>query len=81
MLSANTQPRSKMNYYKQCILQKGATFQVAWIPSDKAKLNKVLNLKKESDGWLVTEIWGTLDQETVESNANDYRYHRIATDI
>ena len=50
----------------QCTLVKDRTTQVSWIPTEFAKLNKVLKVE-EDEGWVVTEIGGTLSKEMVKA--------------
>lgn len=44
---------------KQCLLRRGATRQVAWLPMEFATAGRYIRLKDE-DGWLVVSVHGTL---------------------
>jgi len=60
--------------YKQCLLCKGSSMLVSWIPSKFAKKNKVLELKMNKEwvnGWTVLTAFGekkTKDNLTVIEN-------------
>lgn len=82
-----------MIYYRQCLLERGQTNQVSWIPEQFAKKNKYIKLKnnKESgclveegkweDGWKVIEVGIRMPEDIVLSNSQAYKHHRKNTDI
>jgi len=57
--------------YTQCKLQRGSTFQTAWIPSTFAKKNLYLNITGQN-GWKVISTGGTLPAEYVYAHERDY---------
>ena len=68
-----------METHTQCLLVTDAGIRyVAWIPTIRAKLNKV-----RIDGMVynVKERYSTMPTDDVLVNSNDYRNHRKATDI
>lgn len=71
--------------HTQCLLSKGKTSQVSWIPSDFATKGKYVKLRRRGDeswddGWLVVETWTTMDSEEVNDNSQDYKRQRLASD-
>ena len=69
-----------MNYC-QCVLTRGPESQVTWIPDKFAKLGKTLKLKEEhgwEDGWTVSTIWATENEEVVKKMEYSARqYHEL----
>ncbi len=67
--------------FRQCVLQKKAIVQVAWIPEQFAKEGLFLEIK-EDDGWEVIFV-GTirLDDAYVSERSQDYKHQRKASDI
>jgi hypothetical protein len=67
--------------YKQCMLKKDDTTQVAWIPEKYAKVNWVLELKGD-DGWYVKSVGDTVkDSNSVKLMEKACRNHRRGCDI
>jgi len=65
-----------MSTYTQCKLQKGNTFTTSFIPSEFAKINKIIDLKENgewSKGWKVIEKGATLDAKYVEEKKKHFR--------
>ena len=56
----------------QCLLRKGETKQVAWIPEKFAKRGKVVRLRDE-DGWRVVETYTSKPPEFVREHERDHR--------
>ena len=56
----------------QCLLQKGETKQMAWIPEKFAKRGKVVRLRDE-DGWRVVETHTSKPSEYVREHERDHR--------
>lgn len=55
--------------YTQCKLTKYDFVELAWIPSQFAKLGKVIKLKIcgiWNDGWKVSEIHGKVSQDKID---------------
>lgn len=68
-------------FYRQCLLVKGRTIQVAWIPEDLAKEGKYIQIKKDN-GWFVEFVSSSRKiQEEVLNHERDHLYHRNRTDI
>lgn len=67
-----------MTYYKQCVLKKGNSQTVSWIPEQYAKVDKILSLK-EDDGWQVLHVGAVrLSESVVVEQERDYKefsYH------
>lgn len=73
-----------MTYHKQCILRKGTTITVSWIPEKFAHPGKHLKLKDDGkwvDGWVVEVVGTRLDSTYVENRSQEYKKHRERTDI
>lgn len=59
----------------QVKLQKNDTFEIVWIPSPAAVLNKVLNIYKNKawdTDWQVVEVYETRPSEEIEKNQNNH---------
>jgi hypothetical protein len=70
-----------MQYYRQCVLVKGKSQQVSWIPEQFAVVDEHVMLRGD-DGWLVTQVYGhRQDHDYVMSHERDYLGHRSRTDI
>lgn len=70
--------------YRQCKLKKGALIQISWIPDKLATIGAILKLKTMEiwdNGWIITEVYAQRPESKVLLNRDDYRYHRMATDI
>lgn len=66
--------------YSQCRLQRGATEQVAWIPSEFAVRGKYVRIK-DVDGWRVVSVGAERPAEYVRERERDFRHQREASDI
>jgi hypothetical protein len=66
--------------HTQCLLisQDGLSQRVAWIPSIRAKSNKV---KIDGCVFTVKERYTSMSTQDALANSSDYRRHRKATDI
>jgi hypothetical protein len=71
--------RLPMSFYRQCILVKGVTVQVAWIPEEFAKVRTYVRLV-DDDGWQVKEVGGRRSEEYVQAHERDHMGHRSRTD-
>ena len=61
--------------YTQCLLKRNDEFQIAWIPSIFAFVDRLVQLKIDNiwhNGWIVSEIYGTADKARIESHERDY---------
>ena len=58
--------------YRHCLLRKGVTQQMAWIPEPFAKVGKYLRIG-ESDGWLVDAVYSAKPEEYILKHRNEYR--------
>lgn len=76
-------------YYKQCVLKKGNSAQICWIPERFAHLGAVLRLRIKKtnewdDGWVVVNDCKTairLEEDILHEYENDYKNQRKASDI
>ena len=67
--------------YKQCLLKKKETTKTSWIPDKFAIKGKFLKFH-DDDGWEVKEVYSImLDGDVVNSNSQDYKRTRKASDI
>jgi hypothetical protein len=66
--------------YTQCRLHRGATQQVAWIPSAFAVRGKYIRIK-DVDGWRVVSVGAEQSAEYVREHERDFRHQRAASDI
>ena len=58
--------------YRHCLLRKGVTQQMAWIPEPFAKVGKYLRIG-ESHGWLVDAVYSAKPEEHILKHRNEYR--------
>ena len=73
-----------MKTYTQCKIVKDDAFQVAWIPSEYAIVEKVIKIKVDGlwdDGWMVIDAFGTKSKEHIEGHERDFLKQRKASDI
>lgn len=73
-----------MNYHRQCILKKGTTTTVSWIPLEFAEKGKIVDLKNDGiweKGWTVEAAGTTLPTHFVIDRSQEYKKHRTRTDI
>ncbi len=71
---------SKKTIFKQCKLQRGNTFETAFIPDKFAKVGAYLKLKKV-DGWKVIEVFSPRTGQEVNERSRDHLKTRNASDI
>jgi hypothetical protein len=65
-----------MGKYTQCKLQKDNTFTTSYIPSEFAKKNNIIGIKKNGvweEGWKIVSIGATLDAKYVEGKNKHFR--------
>lgn len=76
--------------YTQCRLKKkteaGSMHQMSWIPTEFAKVGKVIKLRDEDtdvwdDGWVVEAAYSTRSWEEVNKASQLYKHQRKASDI
>lgn len=67
-------------YFRQCILDRGETQQVVWIPQCFAVAGKYLRIKGEN-GWKVRCVGLEMDWDTLSVASREHRYHREVTDV
>ena len=58
--------------YRHCLLRKGVTQQMAWIPEPFAKVGKYLRIG-ESDGWLVDAVYSAKPEEYILKHRDECR--------
>lgn len=71
-------------WYTQCLMKKGNSYRVGWIPNDFGKEGRIVDLKlnsKWSKGWKVIQAGILLDGHEVKAREMDYRHQREASDI
>jgi hypothetical protein len=70
-----------MNFYRQCVLKKESTVDIAWIPEQFARIDKILRIGTE-DGWVVVGV-GFMRQpeDMMLEHEREYLKHRSVTDI
>lgn len=66
--------------YAQCLLTRGTTSTVAWIPRTLAKVGHLVRLR-EQDGWTVASVGAHAAEADVLARRDDYRYQRRASDV
>lgn len=71
--------KTKTNY-TQCKLQKNRVFQIAWIPSTFAVVNKYIKIKNDN-GWKVIKIFNTISNDEAIEILKYHRTHRKGSDI
>ena len=79
-----TQMKHK-GHHVQCLLRKGTTHQMSWIPSKFAVLGKFLMLKQDngswSDNWEIVSRYTAIPSSQMYNLSTAYKYHRQNTDI
>lgn len=60
------------NYYKQCLLRRGDTQQIVWIPEELAVHGKFVRIEEE-DGWMVKCVWQRANRDWLTDNLRDMR--------
>ena len=58
--------------YRQCLMRRLRTWQVAWIPRDFARVGRFLELRGEN-GWEVMAAWSLKSAEYLSFNERDHR--------
>lgn len=75
--------------YTQCLLNKKTEFgtlqEVSWIPEKFAVADKQIKLKDEntekwSDGWIVKQLFSTIDESKVIVKRKDYKAFELVLD-
>ena len=71
--------------YRQCVLRKGNSERVSWIPNCFANVGETLQLKSPEgiwdNGWKVISASPPMDAAIVEKNSRNYLKQRSASDI
>ena len=74
-----------MKTYTQCEFQRENETTISWIPTSKAKINNIVNLKGENDEWtdglVIAEVYNKVVEDIAIANRDAYRKHRDRTDI
>lgn len=74
-----------MQTYTQSKLKRGDEEQTAWIPTEFAVVNGVIQIRMEDshweDNWVVVETYSTREKGFVEEHERDYKKQRRASDI
>lgn len=73
-------------FHRQCVLQRGDTIQVSWIPECFATFGKYLKLFDEDvdaweNGWKVVQVGGRKQSADVNIRSRDFLKTRRASDI
>lgn len=69
-------------FYKQCKMQQGDRFHIAWIPERFAVANKNIIIDSLDGDWKVIEIGSAkMAEEYVRDRSRDYLRTREASDI
>ena len=71
---------NKNKEHTQCLLRKGNTEQISWIPSKFAKVGRILRLK-DDDGWEVISAGHSMDSKFINERSRDHKNMRKMTDI
>lgn len=71
--------------YVQCELRKENVIDISWIEEKFAQVGKSVRRKNEQDewenGWVVTETYGTVNEEHLKKMRDLHKHHRKGTDI
>lgn len=72
--------------YTQCKLRKDNLHQMSWIPSEFAKVGKVVKLRDEDDGkwddgWIVEAAYFSKPWKEVNEGSQQHKHQRKASDI
>lgn len=71
--------------YQQCILHKGGTMMVSWLPTKFAHKNRIVELKINGEwdnGWKVVTQFGTkITREELDMLEGQHEWTREASDI
>ena len=70
----------QVNRYTQCRMKRGYAIQTAWIPEKFAVMGKILKIKDEI-GWLITNVFSTMDEKDVKMQKRIYKIYRKVTNI
>lgn len=65
--------QSMATYYKQCLLRRGDTQQIVWIPEELAVHGKFVCIGADDDGWLVKCVWQRALRNWLTDNLRDLR--------
>lgn len=75
-------------YYKQCVLRKGNTIEVSWIPEVYAHVNAYVKIRDKKDkkiwddGWQVMTVSEfRMDEAQLNDYSQDYKHQRKMSDI
>ena len=75
---------AKHTTHTQCELQRESTKQVSWIPTGKAVVGKIVDLKENdewSKGWKVISLGSTMESDMCIERMRDWTNQRSASDI
>ena len=76
--------------HTQCWLERDNVKQVSWLPTEKAEIGKIVDLREEDKngrkywdcGWKVTMIGNmTFPSKYIAERERDYKLTRIASDV
>lgn len=74
-----------MRFYRQCVLRRGTTSTVSWIPEEFAQKHRPVELKKADgsweNGWLVVKVGPRQDEVVVRKLEDAHRRQRGMSDI
>lgn len=82
--------KEKTNTYTQCYLKRRVQdqdfFKAGWLPTVYAVKDTILEIKNKAtnefeNGWIVSEVWTTMDAKYVEEHERDYLIQRKGSDI
>lgn len=72
-------------FYRQCVLRRGKTEQVSWIPEKFAQKTRPVKLKKDDgswdDGWVVESVGSRASEDEVSLMERDHLRTRKHSDI
>lgn len=70
------------NNYTQCKLRSNGSLEhTAWIPSQYAKIGKIIRLKDMPHIWEVVEVYATRTLDEVRARERDHLNQRKASDV
>jgi len=84
----------KPENYKQCVLERGSTRMVSWIPNHFAKVSKMIKLRRDltmgclvgysewEDGWMIEKVFGpVISRKELDALGRQYKDTRKASDV
>ncbi len=78
--SSRVRAAAKFMRYKHCLMLRGTTYQMAWIPEKFATVGKYVKLK-DQDGWKIEQAYTSAPEDYVLSHRDDHMHTREFSDI